>query len=70
MISDETLQRLVDGELDPSEYQEVLLALEADPSTCESNLWRRCARRRSSSAPSRGSRRSKVTSLHPRSLQS
>lgn len=43
MITDDTLQRLVDGELNPAEYQDALLALEDDPSTCESNAWRRCA---------------------------
>jgi hypothetical protein len=43
MITDDTLQRLVDGELSSAEYQEALLALEDDPSTCESNTWRRCA---------------------------
>lgn len=42
-LTDDTLQRLVDGELTAAEYQQVLLALEADPSTCESNAWRRCA---------------------------
>jgi hypothetical protein len=43
MITDDTLQRLVDGELSGPEYQNALLALEDDPSTCESNTWRRCA---------------------------
>lgn len=42
-LTDDTLQRLVDGELTAREYQDALLALEADPSTCESNAWRRCA---------------------------
>lgn len=42
-LTDDTLQRLVDGELSASEYQEALLALESDPTTCESNAWRRCA---------------------------
>lgn len=42
-LTDDTLQRLVDGELSTREYQDALLALEADPSTCESNAWRRCA---------------------------
>jgi hypothetical protein len=43
MITDDTLQRLVDGELSGAEYKEALLALEEDPTTCESNAWRRCA---------------------------
>lgn len=42
-LTDDTLQRLIDGELTAAEYQDALLALEADPSTCESNAWRRCA---------------------------
>jgi hypothetical protein len=42
-LTEDTLQRLVDGELSAAEYQDALLALEADPSTCETNLWRRCA---------------------------
>lgn len=42
-LTEETIQRLVDGELDATEYQEALLALEADPTTCDSNAWRRCA---------------------------
>jgi hypothetical protein len=42
-LTDDTLQRLVDGELTAAEYQDALLALEADPTTCESNAWRRCA---------------------------
>ena len=42
-LTEDTIQRLVDGELDAAEYQDALLALEADPTTCESNAWRRCA---------------------------
>jgi hypothetical protein len=42
-ITDDTMQRLVDGELTTVEYQDAILALEADPTTSDSNAWRRCA---------------------------
>lgn len=38
LLDDTTLDRLVDGELSPSEYRRVLLALEQQPAA-----WRKCA---------------------------